>query len=77
MSFFTWFQMVSVVMPTACFFLTCSVTFCFNSSSESAFPCHLQAWSASLHLNWYATSSSWFGPPSSAYHWYGADRRPG
>ena len=43
MSFFTWFQMVSVVVPTACFFFTCSAIFCFNSSSELAFPCHLQA----------------------------------
>jgi hypothetical protein len=42
MSFFTKFQMVSVVVPTACFFFTWSATFSFNSSSESAFPCHLQ-----------------------------------
>ena len=27
MSFFTWFQMVSVVLPTACFSFTCSTTF--------------------------------------------------
>jgi hypothetical protein len=45
------FQIVSVVVCTLCFCFTWAATFCFNSSSLDAFPCHLQAWSASLQRN--------------------------